>query len=858
MATITTDTFLDDGTARTAGETWTINGPVFTVRTDTRWHAGSPASMTGTLGQVSISSSLGGKFRIDGRNVRWMPFNSGSGTVPAIGTTITQGGVSGYLLGVWADYTSAPTAVGAAMPATGYIKFREVTGGTFAAGALSGISANATSPDVVGWIEVVADQGVNLAISGSALAKTEIFGAWFSLGTTTGVAGQVIQLPTNGGGSATPAFGVQIETSPGSGVFEWYNGITENATYFATNTLATDVRAKFVRSSTNGTMVIGKDTSNNNVGYVPPSGCAIRCPNIFCRQATTAARATNTLNSTLTSRTRLNYGTDYRFEIDKAYCDWYVTATSAGQSSIKFMLYESQITFTTMNGNLTIEDCANGSVLLSSAAAVSFTQLFLGPTTTLARNKFVNNAGVVVSINTANDITLTDTSISMVSNRTGANTALNLNSLCKNITLTNTKMMGGAISLGGFNITCTNTDYIDRSNGDTTSTGSQNLFGLASLNDSVVDGLTLGLNGTISNCHPYGYYITGQDSSRIKIRNFGSPSAFLNHGANSALWPQTVWNSGTSCFDIIIQRIFVGETRSATMISNATMKNMVFETVYGRYSTAMPSHQANTVYKNIAAMQPNSSTAFPGYNFGSGFSSATAGWLQWYTTIPSSAGQPYVTTSFAAGSGFSGSGNLRLKTVGDYVIFESLYQVKGHSGFANIAPTITGTLTANHSVEYALDTGSGYGAWKTASAANLSAESVSAAGFRIKLKITCTTANTTNAIQFVNIFTTTSLADQTSNLYDLDTNTLTFTGLVAGSEVRCYTGSDPATAVEIGGTESSGTSFSFTHSAGGTPGFIRIFALGYQPVNYDPYTYSSSDTTLLVQQVVDRNYVNPA
>ena len=35
MATITADTFLDVGTARTAGEAWTMNGGVLTVRTDT-------------------------------------------------------------------------------------------------------------------------------------------------------------------------------------------------------------------------------------------------------------------------------------------------------------------------------------------------------------------------------------------------------------------------------------------------------------------------------------------------------------------------------------------------------------------------------------------------------------------------------------------------------------------------------------------------------------------------------------------------------------------------------------------------------------------------------------------------------
>jgi len=48
MATISVDQYNDDGTtSRTAGEVLTINGATFTQRTDTRWHATAPASMTG-------------------------------------------------------------------------------------------------------------------------------------------------------------------------------------------------------------------------------------------------------------------------------------------------------------------------------------------------------------------------------------------------------------------------------------------------------------------------------------------------------------------------------------------------------------------------------------------------------------------------------------------------------------------------------------------------------------------------------------------------------------------------------------------------------------------------------------------
>jgi len=79
-------------------------------------------------------------------------------------------------------------------------------------------------------------------------------------------------------------------------------------------------------------------------------------------------------------------------------------------------------------------------------------------------------------------------------------------------------------------------------------------------------------------------------------------------------------------------------------------------------------------------------------------------------------------------------------------------------------------------------------------------------------------------------------------------------GLVADSEVRAYTGTNPATAVEIAGTESStGTSFTFTQSVAGVAGYIQIFHVDYQPI-FRNITYSGSNQTITVQQIKDRQY----
>jgi len=83
---------------------------------------------------------------------------------------------------------------------------------------------------------------------------------------------------------------------------------------------------------------------------------------------------------------------------------------------------------------------------------------------------------------------------------------------------------------------------------------------------------------------------------------------------------------------------------------------------------------------------------------------------------------------------------------------------------------------------------------------------------------------------------------------------LTLTGLKADSEVRAYLGTDPATATELAGTESSTTTFTFSHSVAGQSGYLQIFHVDYQPVII-PLVYSGTDSSIPVQQVGDRQYL---
>jgi hypothetical protein len=93
---------------------------------------------------------------------------------------------------------------------------------------------------------------------------------------------------------------------------------------------------------------------------------------------------------------------------------------------------------------------------------------------------------------------------------------------------------------------------------------------------------------------------------------------------------------------------------------------------------------------------------------------------------------------------FSNNGRLYLRTAGDSIEIEWPYRIYGVSSFRDITPKKNGLdlgsnldILESLLVEFAVDTGSGYSAYQTATPANLAATSVStSAGFLFKLKIT--------------------------------------------------------------------------------------------------------------------------
>ena len=864
MATISTDTYLDGGTARTAGETWTINGCTLTIRTDTRWHANAPASMTGSLGTMTPSTALGGSIKIDATKVRWMPYNSGSGNVPAIGTTVSQGGVSGYLLGVWADIQAAPTAVGAAMPASGFIKFREVTGGTFSAGALTGIGASATGPDVVGWIEVCLDQSANFAtnIQGGGLVT---IGDWFEIGTTNGSRGQILNTPINGGGANSFVYGVQIETAPGSGVYEWYPTAhqTLGAATWSTTNYTTDARAKFVEAMASGQIRIGSNGSVD-IGYLPPSGCKVRIPNIIGRTVATASRATNQTPGAVT-RAGLTGG---NYNIQHVGADWaFTTINATPKFTVKNSTFESRIVCQDNTDPVIIDNVCVGGFTGGTSIELTLTRV---NNSTISNSKFVHTGSIsgVIGCTSIDGVTFTNCEAIIFKTRTAILRTAVFTS-CYNFTVNGMKVKGGSISLANSsNGTLTNIDYIDRLEGNTTSANASPAIEASASANFTISGLTFGEGGTIDNTQCYSAIINlGGNNSNFKVRNFGTRVSPLNCGNNASFYPANIISFNTTDVNCKFQRLFVTAVRGSIIAPlNNNIVGLLVEDVYSGVNTALSvPYGVNAIYRKVAgsgSTAGSSANNVVGVHWQDSFTSDTAGWIRWWGAKPSAATQDknYITATPSQGTGYvSTGGAISLDTVGDYAISESDWMFLGHTSFQNSAPTLSGATTGLV-LYYDIDNGSGFrNTWTLATGANLSAETISPSGFKMRIKIEQTSASgTASAITWIQFLTNSTQAAQANNQYPLDTNTLSFTGLATGSEVRCYVGTDPATAVEIGGTEgTAGSTFSFSHNYGGQAGYIVILAMGYQPVRFD-YTYKTSDDSILIQPVVDRNYSNPA
>lgn len=624
--TITTSQNIDELTAKAGGDTYNVNGGTLTIDQDSRY--GLNQTTSASLGGVAISATLGGNVEIDARYVRLIPYNTGTGNVPASNTVVSQGSASGKLIGVYASLTSAPTAAAAAMPASGYIKVKQWNSVAYAAGALTGIGASATGADVAGWIELVGDEAAT--ITARRLGLFRMRGEWYLLGDASGSNATTYQIPTNGLAAAIYHPGVWVETSVAD-TYEFYP-CAGSLTATSAN-VATDDRGKVCWiGATTGLLRFGHDGTNSTGGYVPPAGRKIRMPNIFTANCTTAARTANVLpNATLATRYDFT-ATGAQIIIDKANLAWYPSFTqpyslSLSNVGILEQLNVSELATATTWDNVGVGQCAaqaQYALLMATCLAGGDVSNCVWSTATLAATgRYVNSITDIQDFDFVND-----KSFSLVARGNGT-TGNVLLTRAVNCTWTNSTLaLGRQFIVTCTNLTYTNTRYWDNPVTTTAATNPMYMFDLGTRSANVtVDGVNF---GGLPLQQPYsGIMSVGSAGcSKIRLRNLGTAASPLDMGAaqqNGAAWTRstttatvTLTSHGLKTGDIIyclqssdITAITVG---SKTLASAPTANTFTFTclnagaasgtlTYYPTMAAALIAIAANAVASDVKAQR---------------------------------------------------------------------------------------------------------------------------------------------------------------------------------------------------------------------------------------------------------------
>jgi len=856
--TITTTTNITALTGKGGNDTYNVNGGNLTIDSDTRYGPNTSIA-TGPFGNINLSANLGGNLTISGLNVKLIAFTSGSGNVPAAGTVISSSGVTAELMCVMSTRVGGTvTSAGSAMPTSGWMKVRSVTGGSFAAGPLTGISATATGPEETGWIEIVGVETMALTIN--RLNSLTVSGDWFSLGTTTGVRGQTVQLPSFGSGT-TVVGGVEIETSPGSGVYKfWANA----GNLFLASSLSTDNRCRYVGISDNNLMTIGMGRDAAAAGDLPVSGCNIRIPNILCSNTNlTIGYGVNSVpNGTVGTRYETATSSSGVVSVDRVTGTWYWNIQQPYSVNIQnmhgceqFVLAETSTPAILNNVHI---GCSNQSIPYASNAFVIQQCLNGGTATNISglRSQQISTAGYAVYfVNLYGGWTITDVRGQYASDATALAGPVFFNT-CDSLTVTNIELVGKRLIMSACsNWSVSNVYYADNPKATTGSAvPTQAIELMSNCKQGVLTNVANWVG--VADVHALSGLVYMNTCFDILVTGIGTSAVPYEGGSNASFRSGYIYADGGLNKNIKFQRIWTNNLRIGLSSSTNTTQFVRFQNCYNTNAslTQGPNWYNSLVRGNRqnSGSVPSSYTHVDGMHFYDSFTADTTTRAFLVFTEKSLS----TTSAYSVDGGspkFTSTGNLVMQTVGDKITWTWSYYILGWNGLSSFA--VTGTnATTNHTFEYDIDKGAGFtGLFKTLSNANLLAETgiSPTVGLKFKLRITCTVANTTNTLTSLAINGTTTLALQNAALYPLDTIGLTLSGIQPGSDVVVYQ-AGTTTVLDTGNSIPS-TSYTYAYMS---PQLVDIglFCPGFVPYFIRNYQLTTTAATLPVAQSTDRSY----
>lgn len=857
--TVSVDRNLDDAAIAGLlnGEDITVNaGATLTINSDSRW--GQQAAV---IGAIAIDAGTGGTVRIDGRDVWWVPFDGGTGTIPALGTVgtldVTRGGTPvAEFLGVFTALGVDPSS--GAMPATGFAKFRRTTEAladndvlTLAGGAT--ITVNSVTGGQPGWLHIVGETATTITVP--RLGLFEALGEWFELGETSGVDSQTFQFPV-----ADYCNAIQVETAPGSGVYEWWPSVGTTR-WGQNNRIAQDVRGKVCSCTAAGVIQIALRGAVNN-GYLPPAGCKVRIPNILVSTSSSANWALNNLYAS-TSAWDFTTTSAGALRFEKVGGNWYMALVQP---------YSFEASDCSFQGQFNISECATAPTVRRCAVGIPTNQDFSPYTfTTCFSGGIVEDCVGFKYENESNDVgwNFQDCDGFTISGcktlNCGDNTAATLNRgavTARNVTMTrvtnstvsNHANIGGCTYMVGcVGVTLSGYAYADclenRTTNSTNGVYAVEMSGTTA--NCVLEGPFENFGG-LANVHPYSGIINFLNAYDCEIRNIGTPAAPYECGSANAMGVGV--NFGGNDLRNVARRVYLQNTRTGpvTTVNSSSVGQCI--NVWGDAADTSAISALNFAFRGGRMTGSTAGqTAVYGTHWSDHFTSTAAGRIRVHANEPTA-----VSAAECAETGgaplFTSTGQVRLTTVGDQVTWSMPYFALGHTGLASL--TFTGANQANHLLEFRANTGAGFGPWTELTNANLLAVGAidPAVGVMLTIRATCTVANTGNQITYLTINTVTDAVSQQIQ-YPLPGVSLELTGLQAGSDIVIL---DAGTTTErVNVDANAGTTFTYDYTATGDVD-IGVFKTGYVPFYIRGFTLGSVNASIPIAQVPDRAYFNPA
>jgi hypothetical protein len=795
---------------------------------------------------------LGGVVNIDGTAIWMIPFTAGTGNVPAFNIVISNGTGSGKLIGVHATLASASTASGAVMPATGFIRVKQKTG-TYVAGALTGIGATAGDAGRIGWIEIVGDEAST--INANRLGVYNSNGAWYEVGTTSGVSNQTMQIPNNG--LQRYCGGVYIEKTVGSNDFEFY----PNAG-LATTTGTEAARGKVVWIDNTGLVRIGNSGAATN-GYTPIVGLKVVVGNIFFENCTVAARTANVIpNATIKSRYDFSTSGGGVINISKSTYAWYLSCVQAYSVNVFESSFIDQIFLSEVATAMTFTNVGVGNKPTTAlvTSPLTITLCFAGGTFTDCVFQRVPATGTnqtsVIITDCQGFIFTRMVTVYAAFRGFANNTSISATRVVDTI-FESLKMIDGQFSISTCtNITVNNMSYINAVSGVTATT---NALTAVLLSNNCLNTVISGFNLPVTNNQPYNnlFVINAAGCTNTKIRNIGTRAVPLSLGSSNQTAIIFSIAGGAAANDVRVQRVYCSNTRTGIMTADNSSTKILMESVYGDYAdNAMVGAALNMQRKGLGTtMSLAAQVSVYGTHWADYFISATVGRIAVLMNEPTAETATQVTLT--NGSAFTSAGGLYMPVIGHKALFETPNYIIGHNSFTNTALVMAGGTSTNYTYRYQIDKGAGFGAFSAVLTATTLATALSgetgispSVGIKLRLEITTSVTNTT-AITSVFLTTVSSTASQ-DFLYPLDTFKLTLSGIVTGSDVVIL---QAGTDIVLGQVDqNSPTTWDYIYE---TPTSIDIFVskAGFVPFYIRNFTLQSSNANLPIAQITDRNYI---